>query len=88
MIYCFYALRSEKDGRIYKGISKDVDQRLKWHNEGKTKSTRGYRPWNLVYIEKVGSLDTALSKEKFYKSGIGREILKELIKKWPRSSAE
>ncbi|MEO9513326.1 MAG: GIY-YIG nuclease family protein, partial [Flavobacteriaceae bacterium] len=46
-----YAIKSENDGRIYKGISKNIHQRLKWHNEGKTKSTKGYRPWILVYSE-------------------------------------
>ncbi|MDT0605484.1 GIY-YIG nuclease family protein [Croceitalea rosinachiae] len=88
MCYYFYAIASKKDGRIYKGVSQDVDQRLKWHNEGKTKSTKGYRPWQLVYVEKVDDLKEALEKEKYYKSGIGREQLKELIKQWPRSSAE
>jgi len=88
MEYYFYAIRSEKDGRIYKGISKDVNQRLHWHNLSKTKSTKGYIPWVLVCVEKIGSIEAALKKEKYYKSGIGREKLKELIKQWPRSSAE
>ncbi|MEP4852000.1 MAG: GIY-YIG nuclease family protein, partial [Flavobacteriaceae bacterium] len=56
-------------------------QRLKWHNEGKTKSTKGYRPWILVYSEEIGSLEEALKKEKYYKSGVGRERLKDLINK-------
>ena len=88
MEYYFYAIRSEKDGQIYKGISKNVEKRLEWHNAGKTKSTKGYRPWELVYVEKIGDLKKARKKEKYYKSGIGREKLKELINKWPRSSAE
>ncbi|KPM32352.1 Excinuclease ABC C subunit domain protein [Croceitalea dokdonensis DOKDO 023] len=53
MIYYFYALKSTVDGRIYKGISKDVAQRLKWHNEGKTKSTKGYRPW-VFGVSRIG----------------------------------
>ncbi|WP_083467653.1 GIY-YIG nuclease family protein, partial [Croceitalea dokdonensis] len=72
----------------YKGISKDVAQPLKWHNEGKTKSTKGYRPWVLVYQEEVGGLEKARESEKYYKSGIGRDKLKELIQQRPRSSAE
>lgn len=88
MEYWFYAIKSEKDGRIYKGISKNVHQRLKWHNGGKTKSTKAYRPWNLVYYEKIGKLEEALLKEKYFKSGSGREKLEQLIQQWPRSSAE
>lgn len=88
MEYYFYALKSDLDGRIYKGITSNVAQRLKEHNEGKTRSTKGYRPWVLVYSEFIGERKAARAKEKYYKSGSGREELKELIKNWPRSSAE
>lgn len=69
MDYYFYALKSELDGRIYKGISRNVNERLKEHNDGKTKSTKGYRPWLLVYSEKVGDRKAAREKEKYYKTG-------------------
>jgi len=52
-VYIVYAIISKKDGRLYVGFTKDIEQRLKWHNQGKTKSTKGYRPWKLYYTEKV-----------------------------------
>ena len=52
-MYFVYVLRSEKDGRLYKGFSSNLEKRIREHNSGKTKSTKGYLPWKLVYSEKV-----------------------------------
>ncbi|WGK65255.1 GIY-YIG nuclease family protein [Croceiramulus getboli] len=87
-MYFVYVIESQIDGRLYKGLSENVARRLRWHNQGKSKSTRGYRPWILVYEEEVGDLRQARAREKYLKSGSGREELKLLIEKWPRSSAE
>ena len=51
MEYFVYILKSEIDGRLYKGQTRDIDKRIKEHNSGKTKSTKGYKPWKLVYFE-------------------------------------
>ena len=51
MEYFVYILESEIDGRLYKGQTRDIDKRIKEHNSGKTKSTKGYKPWKLVYFE-------------------------------------
>ena len=78
-IYYVYAIKSEVDGRIYVGFSADVEKRLVEHNAGKTKSTKGYRPWKLIFKEKVdGDRMVARNREKYFKSGIGKEFLKSL----------
>jgi putative endonuclease len=74
-----YALVSAKDKRIYVGFSRDIDKRIYEHNSGKTKSTKGFRPWTLLYFEEVEGRDSARQREKYYKSGIGKEFLKSLI---------
>ncbi|KHJ37024.1 GIY-YIG nuclease superfamily protein [Pedobacter glucosidilyticus] len=74
-----YALISAKDKRIYVGFSGDLDKRIHEHNSGKTKSTKGFRPWTLLYFEEVQGRDSARKKEKYYKSGIGKEFLKSLL---------
>ena len=76
--YIVYAIQSEIDGRIYVGFSQDVEQRIKWHNQGKTKSTKGYRPWKLIYIEKVKDRPAARKRELYLKSGCGKEFLRNL----------
>ena len=74
-----YALRSLRDGNLYIGISRDPDKRLKAHNKGVTSSTRSRRPFVLIFQESCNSLKEARGKEKYYKSGFGREILKTSI---------
>jgi len=77
--WLIYALRSLKDNKLYIGISRNPEKRVKIHNKGKTESTRTRRPFVLIHIESCNSLKEAREKEKYYKSGFGREILKNLI---------
>ena len=78
MKYFVYAIKSELDGRIYVGFSEDVEKRLKEHNSGKTKSTKGFRPWDIIFTQECDSRIEARKLEKYYKSGIGKEKLKQL----------
>lgn len=52
-MFTVYAIQSEVDKRIYVGFSQDVDKRLKEHNNKKTKSTKGFVPWKLIYQEHI-----------------------------------
>jgi len=81
MAYFVYILQSEIDGRLYKGHTNDIDKRIEEHNSGKTKSTKGYKPWELVYFETFGTREEAILHEKYFKTGIGREFLKDKLKK-------
>ena len=81
MEYFVYVLESEIDGRLYKGQTTDIYKRLNEHNSGKTKSTKGYKPWKLIYFEKFETIEETVLREKYFKSGIGREFLKEMLKK-------
>ncbi|MFV0592542.1 MAG: GIY-YIG nuclease family protein [Draconibacterium sp.] len=77
--YFVYAIKSEVDGRIYVGFSENAENRLKQHNSGKTKSTKGYRPWHLFFTLKCETRTEAREKEKYYKSGIGKEKLRKMV---------
>jgi len=74
-----YALRSLKDNNLYIGISRNPEKRVEIHNKGKTQSTKDRRPFVLIHKESCNSLRGAREREKYYKSGFGREILKKLI---------
>jgi putative endonuclease len=74
-----YAMRSLRNGGLYIGISQDPDKRLDTHNKGVTSSTRSRRPFALIFRETCKSRKEAREKEKYYKSGFGREILKQII---------
>jgi putative endonuclease len=82
-MYIVYVLESENYKRTYKGMTDDLERRLKEHNNGKTKSTRFYKPWKLLFTEAFSTRMDARIREKQLKSGFGREY----IKNWPRSSA-
>jgi putative endonuclease len=77
--YYVYAIHSIKHKIIYVGLSTDPEKRLRDHNYGMTKSTKPYRPWSILYKEKIGSRIDARKREKYLKSGIGKEFLKTLL---------
>jgi putative endonuclease len=78
-MYFIYAIKSDKDGRIYVGMCGNVEVRLKEHNAGKTKSTKGFIPWMLIYTEEAINRIEARKREIYLKSGIGKEFLKSLV---------
>ncbi|MGA1978500.1 MAG: GIY-YIG nuclease family protein [Bacteroidales bacterium] len=76
MAYFVYAIKSLIDNRIYVGMTDNIERRLYEHNNGKTKSTKGYKPWTLIFKEKAETRKEARRIEKYYKRGCGREFLK------------
>lgn len=78
-MYTVYAILSEVDGRIYVGMTQDTEKRIKEHNSGKTRSTKGYRPWRIFFTEEHDSREEARKRELYWKSGTGKEQLKELL---------
>ncbi|HRP32046.1 MAG TPA: GIY-YIG nuclease family protein [Agriterribacter sp.] len=82
-MFFVYVIRSKKDGRFYVGLSEEVERRLKEHNSGKTKSTKGYVPWELCFYEQYFTRIEARRREIYLKSGIGKEFIKSY---WTGSS--
>ena len=80
-MYYAYVLQSAIDGRFYKGHTNNLKKRLIEHNKGKTKSTKGYIPWQLVYFETFKTREASIKREHYFKSGIGREFLKDKLQK-------
>ena len=78
-VFFVYIIQSQKDSRLYKGLTRNLDRRIKEHNTGKTKSTKSYKPWKIVYFEEFQNLEEARNRERFFKSGEGRELLKNIL---------
>ncbi|WP_240475252.1 GIY-YIG nuclease family protein [Flavobacterium reichenbachii] len=54
--------------------------RVKSHNFLETKGyTLKFRPWIVIYTEFFNSKSEAMKREKYFKTGIGREFIKDLI---------
>jgi putative endonuclease len=77
-MFTVYSLKSEKEGRIHVGFTQNIAIRLKEHNSGNTRSTKGWLPWNVIYTEEVDSREKARAREIYLKSGVGKEFLKSL----------
>lgn len=82
-MFYVYVLKSINHYRFYVGMTTDVEKRLKEHNSGKTKSTKGYLPWLIVLVEEYPARLEARKREVYLKSGVGKEYIKQL---WSRSS--
>ena len=79
MGYFVYVLRSRNHNWNFFGQTKNLKNRLTEHNNGKTKSTKGYIPLDLVYFEKLNSREEAVTRERYLKSGVGREFLRDKV---------
>jgi len=73
-----YAISSIKQNYIYVGMSNDLEKRINQHNKGYEKTTRPYKPYVLIYTEEFPNRIEARKREKYLKSGIGKEFLKSL----------
>lgn len=78
-----YILQSQSTGKIYVGQTNDLEKRLRQHNDPNFRLTlhtkRNKGPWALVHAESVDSRKEALKREKFLKSGQGREWIRDHI---------
>ena len=76
-----YVLFSLKSKRLYTGSTDNLRRRIREHNSGSGGSySSKNKPFVLIFYEAFLSKSDAFKQEKFYKSGYGREVLKEKIK--------
>ena len=83
MPYWVYILQSKTTGKLYTGQTSDLEGRIKRHNtdeSGSRRYTHKQRgPWRLIYSEECGTRSAAMKREKFFKSGKGRQWVQEKI---------
>ncbi len=75
-----YILRSTKDQGLYIGETANLKVRLQRHQAGEVISTRFHRPLKLVYYECFISRKDAKARERYLKSGYGREQIKIILR--------
>ena len=78
-MFFVYVLRSRIKNCNYIGQTEDLKAKIKQHNSGKTKSVKFYLPVDLVYFEVLETRQQSIARERYLKSGIGREFLKNII---------
>ena len=85
-VVCVYTL-FHRLGETYTGFSNDVTRRLNEHNITETKGfTLRYRPWALIRTESYATKQEAMVREKFLKTGRGREEIKNYVAEYIGSS--
>jgi putative endonuclease len=80
-MFLVYVLENETTLKHYTGYTSDLTQRVGQHNHGVTKSTKNRGTWKLISHEEFTTRAEAMAREKFLKSGRGRQELKELLLK-------
>jgi len=79
MNHYVYVLQSVRYKSLYIGLTNNPERRLYEHNIGNSKYTKGRRPYILLYKEKFDNRNKARNRERYFKSGVGRDELKKLI---------
>ncbi|WP_298237378.1 GIY-YIG nuclease family protein [uncultured Algibacter sp.] len=75
-MFFVYAISSKTKNYIYVGLTQDLEKRLVKHNSKREKTTKAYVPFELIYSEQVETRIEARIREKYWKSGIGKEKLR------------
>jgi len=74
-----YVIESLSDQTWYTGMALDAEKRLKEHNNGKNRFTKGHRPWKIIFTELHSEWESARKREKYFKSAAGKIWLKKFL---------
>lgn len=77
-----YVLQSKKDGHWYTGCTDDLRKRFEQHRDGRTSSTKGRGPFELIYYEAARDKDDAFDRERYLKTGMGKRYLRNRLKRF------
>ncbi len=84
-MFFIYVLRNIETNKRYIGHTSDLKRRIDEHNTSNLNPKRYTKkipgPWELIYKEEYSARSQAMRREKFLKSGQGREWLKKLFEK-------
>ncbi len=77
-MYYTYAVRSINRTYIYVGLTNNPARRIAEHNDMRERTTRAYAPFETILTEEYATRVEARKREKYLKSGSGKEFLKSL----------
>ncbi len=76
-MYYVYVLKNNIS-KHYVGHTNNIERRIIEHNSGMSPYTKNKGPWEIIYTETYESRGEAMKREKFLKSGKGREFIKSI----------
>ncbi len=77
----FVYIIENNDGKLYIGQTYNLEKRILDHNELGIGYTSKFRPWKLIYSESFYSRKDAMKREKYLKTGAGRDWIKNNIRR-------
>ena len=78
-MFFVYSIRSLNENYIYVGLTDNFERRFKEHQSGKNKTTKPYKPFKILLVDQYPTRQEARNREKYLKSGIGKEFLKSIL---------
>lgn len=79
-MYYVYIISSLKQNWIYTGYSTNLRNRIKDHQRGKSKATKPYLPFELIFYEAYKAQADAKRREAYLKTNQGKRVLKIMLK--------
>ena len=68
------------DGSLYKGHTDNLERRYHQHETGNgARHTKLHKPVKLIYYEELETMEAAVKRENYFKTGSGREFIKSQI---------
>ncbi|OHB19765.1 MAG: hypothetical protein A2854_03900 [Parcubacteria group bacterium RIFCSPHIGHO2_01_FULL_56_18] len=81
-MYFVYILLSKKDGKLYVGQTRDLEERIVRHNSGYVQATKSRQPLVCIHNESFETRSEAMKRELFLKSLWGARTKKKILKKY------
>ncbi|MFZ5999285.1 MAG: GIY-YIG nuclease family protein [Bacteroidota bacterium] len=79
-MFFVYAISSLSANYIYVGLTDNPERRIGQHNAGHERTTKPYAPFQTLLIESFATRGEARQREKYLKSGVGKEFLRTLLR--------
>lgn len=79
-MHYFYVLQFERNKKLYKGVTDDLKRRINEHRSGQSRFTSQNGEFKLIFYEAYLDKRDALEAEKYFKTGHGREVLRQKLK--------
>ena len=78
MPFFVYILQSQSSGRYYVGQTKNLEDRVAYHNANYSRALKNRGPWKLVYFEEYASRREAVRRESYIKRQKDRRFIEGL----------
>ncbi|HXQ27486.1 MAG TPA: GIY-YIG nuclease family protein [Candidatus Acidoferrales bacterium] len=78
-MFFVYILQSQSTARFYVGQTKNLQERVIYHNANYSLALKNRGPWKLVYREEYGTRAEAVRRERQIKSWKDRSLIERLV---------